>query len=274
MDERDAIYQRIEEQRSETGVLTKDADPLPLTKADGDTGISEGYASKFWVVDSTADVTAPGAFLKTVAERGPKSANPRIVARYEHEITIGTFRQIEEDTLGLKVQAFISDDGMYGTSLRRHLKDGVPYGMSIGYKPLGFRKATETDPLIFDHAPDHIIDMVGSDPSRVRVLTEVKLPEISFVTFPSVDNALVMNYRSALDLPQRHIDALMRDFKAGRLTDDHLTHLRAFAQQLPAASIPDGETPKPDAPQTADQRRNYMAEARYLLQRAGAPVWE
>jgi hypothetical protein len=54
--------------------LTKQREPLEM-KADADKGLFTGYASKFWVVDSYGEVTAPGAFLKSIAERGPAGAD-------------------------------------------------------------------------------------------------------------------------------------------------------------------------------------------------------
>ena len=105
-------------------------------------------------------------------------------------------------------------------------------------------------------------------------LSEVKHLENSAVSFPAVDTALIDSYRADFDLTQRAIDRLLIDAKRGVLTDDHITHLRALAQSLPAASDPDPETGEPVAPQTAATRRNYMAEARLTLSSAGIPLWE
>src|SRR5690606_38342232 len=107
------------------GTLTKDRDPLEV-RADAEQGILTGYASKFWVVDSYGEVTAPGAFSQTIAERGPAGAN-RILLRYEHEHTIGVHTRMAEDGAGLAVEAKVSDDGQWGSAVRAHLADGVPY---------------------------------------------------------------------------------------------------------------------------------------------------
>jgi HK97 family phage prohead protease len=256
------------------GFLTKTDAPQVFTKADGDTGTLEGYASKFWEVDSYGEFTIPGAFARSITERGPKGAD-RILFRYEHMTTVGKHLELEEDDVGLRIKAQISDDGQDGTRLRRHLRDGIPYGLSIGFRYIGQRPATPDDPLDLTHAPSWVFGE-GGEPnySALVGLTEVKHLENSAVSFPAVDTALIDSYRADTDLTQRAIDRLLLDLKRGVLTDAQITQLRAFAQTLPAASIPDGETPKPDAPQTADQRRNYMAEARYLLNRVGAPVWE
>ena len=278
MDETTQAIQAIAERRqaAPNAVLTKDLNPEPLTSKSAADGVLSGYSTRWWVVDSYGEFTVPGAFSKSIAERGPDSGNPKIVLRYEHEATIGRHTAIEEDDTGVRIEAQISDDGMWGTALRRQLADGVPYGLSIGFRRVRERPANESDPLILDYAPDYIKRMVASDGVGFLVgLEEIKHLEDSAVTFPAVEPATVDSYRSdVLNLPQRHIDALLRDLKAGRLSDDHVTHLRALAQSLPAASDPDGEMPEPVAPQTAVTRRNYVAEARLALANAGVPVWE
>ena len=63
------------------GLLTKTESPLAFTKADGDAGELDGYASKWWEVDSYGECTAPGSFAKSIAERGPTGTD-RILFRY------------------------------------------------------------------------------------------------------------------------------------------------------------------------------------------------
>src|SRR5262245_20809853 len=103
-------------------------DALEL-RANAETGILSGSASKFWVVDSYGECTAPGCFATTIAERGPAGAN-RILLRYEHDITIGNHTSMAENETGLEIEAKISDDGMWGSAVRKQLADGVPYGLS------------------------------------------------------------------------------------------------------------------------------------------------
>lgn len=265
MDELTKAMQAIEERRASKGVLTKDLSPETFTKADGDEGILEGFNTRYWVVDSYGEFTVPGAFTKTIAERGPDGAD-RMVLRYEHEHTIGKHTALEETDEGVKITARISDDGMFGTAVRAHLKDAVPYGLSIGFRRINDRSATESDPLIWDYAPEYIRQMALSDLSMIKGLTEIKLLEDSVVTFPAVDNALVTDYRG-LDLTQRSLDRLVADLKAGRLNDDHLTTLRQIAVMLPADGAPNqSETDPVRAPnQTAQTRRNYQAELSLAL---------
>jgi HK97 family phage prohead protease len=247
------------------GFLTKTDAPQAFTKADGDTGTLEGYASKFWEVDSYGEFTIPGAFARSITERGPKGAD-RILFRYEHMTTVGKHLEMEEDDTGLRIKAHISDDGSDGTRLRRHLRDGIPYGLSIGFRYISQRPATPDDPLNLTHAPSWVFGEGGQPNYDMLVgLSEVKHLENSAVSFPAVDTALIDSYRSDTDLTQRAIDRLLLDCKRGVLTDAQLTQLRAFAQSLPAANVPDGETPEPDVPQTAVQRSNRLNLIRFAL---------
>ena len=231
MDERD------NRRPSYDGLLTKALDPLAL-KADAAKGILSGHASKFWVVDSYGECTAPGCFQKSIAERGPKSANPRILVRYEHEYTIGTHTELAEDDTGLAIEGKVSDDGMYGSAVRAQLADGVPYGLSIGFRRIGWRTATADDPLILDFAPAWARQMAATDVSQIWVLTECKLLENSVVSFPAVDNALIDGYR-ADDLNGRALARVLDDLKRGRLTEPHLATLKQIAAALPADVAPE-----------------------------------
>jgi HK97 family phage prohead protease len=238
--------------------LTKQREPLEM-KADADKGLFTGYASKFWVVDSYGEVTAPGAFLKSIAERGPAGAD-RIPVRYEHYQTIGKHTAMSEDDDGLLIEGFISDDGQFGTVVRRHLADGIAYGLSIGFRNIASRPATVDDPLDFSSAPQWVR---GLQPEDIRVLTEIRLMENSVVTFPAVDPATVETYRATTE--PISVTAFMAAIAAGKLTDEDIEAIRAA---LPAV---DG---MPDAQGVAgtvdtEAKRKRYREASILLARAG-----
>lgn len=216
-------------------ILTKADQPAPITKALGDDGILGGYASKFWEVDSYGECTAPGCFTKSITERGPEGAD-RIVFRYEHMVTVGKHTSMVEDETGLAIEAFISDDPMDGGRLRRHLKDGVPYGISIGFRRIRSRSATAADPLNIANAPGWLTNPEGQfDPANVIVLEECRLMENSAVSFPAVDSALVDSYRSlSLDT----IERLLNDLKAGSIRPEDKRRLEQLAAILPVALAP------------------------------------
>lgn len=236
---------------------------LDIKSANAETGVMAGYLSKFWVVDSYGEAMAPGSFATSIAERGPKGAD-RILARYEHAVTVGKATDLKEDADGLWFEAKISDDGAEGTQLRRHLADGIPYGLSVGFYRKATRPATEDDPLIWDHAPAWVKRLVldDGDVSAVTIHTDAKLVEGSAVSFPAVDNAVVESYRAD------YISSLLTDLKAGRLSDEE----RAALQELADAWLADGGagdasvTHPADVTQTA--MRRHDAEWSYLLAQA------
>jgi HK97 family phage prohead protease len=253
------------------GVLTKDAAPLPA-KADAEQGVLSGYGSRFWVVDSYAETTAPGSFQKSIAERGPGGAD-RIFLRFEHYETCGVWTDLKEDGQGLYGDAFIKDDGGFGSRLRNHLAEPhpVPYGLSIGFRRVAQRPATEDDPLDLTSAPAWVKQLAAQDVGQITVLTEVKLLEISAVTFPAVDPAMVESYRT--DVHAFALQRVLADLKAGRLTDAHVALLTQIAQALPADVAPDAQRDAARTTRAADgsgPRRNYAAEAALLLAGLGA----
>jgi HK97 family phage prohead protease len=235
------------------GTLTKQRDPLDF-KAEAEKGLLTGYASKFWVVDSYAEATAPGAFAETIAQRGPQGAN-RILLRYEHEHTIGRHTQMAEDATGLAIEAKVSDDGQWGTAVRAHLADEVQYGLSIGFRRHSDRTAEDSDPLDFNSAPDWVKTLPRNE---IRVLTGLRLMENSVVSFPAVDPALIDSYRSS----EPDIPALIAAIKAGNLSAEHLTQLRELLSETPADTSSNSETPVLSEVDTA--KRNRAAEYAFL----------
>lgn len=124
----------------------------------------EGYANTFGNIDQGGDVVHPGAFSKTLAERGGAI---KFLWQHNPAEPIGKPVEIREDPKGLFVKAVISDT-MRGRDALALLKDGAISGLSIGYDAIkGGTDYSKTD--------------TGE---TVRNLREVKLWEFSLVTFP------------------------------------------------------------------------------------------
>lgn len=234
-----AILQLRREAYGSSITLTKDLDPQPIKAEGAAEGKLGGYASVYWVVDSYGECTAPGCFSQSVAERGPQGSN-RIPFRYEHEHTVGNHTLMDaEDTKGLRIEAQVIDDGMYGTVLRRHLAAAVPYGISIGFRSLRGRPATPEDPLIWDYAPPWMRE--NPDPAMVWVLESTKLMENSGVTFPAVEPAQIDSYKGDAT---RDLEQLLLRLKAGSLSTTQIGLLREIAAALPADRAPEsGQAP-------------------------------
>lgn len=218
----------------------------------------DGHASTAWNVDSYGTAFAPGAWSKTISERGSK-----VLVLWQHDPyqPIGRPTQLAEDGTGLAVTAAISDGTSYGRDALALLRDGVPLGLSVGFRTMRERPATAEDPLIFDGAPDAI----RGDYSQVSVIEEAKLYEFSLVSFPANDAATVGSIRG--DAQVDALAALVADLRTGRVAPS----CRGLLEDLVAAwrDAPDGLRPEPrdaKAPRRVDAA---LAIARYGHMRMG-----
>lgn len=139
-------------------------------KAVSDTGTFEGYGSIFGNVDSYGDVVEAGAFKRTLNNR-----NTPVKLLWQHDTSkpIGIFEEIREDADGLFVKGRLALDTQLGKEAHSLLQMGALDGMSIGYSV--------------------VKDQVKSS---IRFLKELKLYEVSLVTFPANEASLVNNVKS------------------------------------------------------------------------------
>jgi len=144
---------------------------------DGDGRTLEGFCAAFGNIDQVGDVIHPGAFRKTLTERGG-----RIKFLWQHDPTepIGRLVEAREDTGGLYVKAVISDTAR-GRDAIALLKDGAIGEMSIGYDAV--KGGTD-----YSKTPEG---------KSVRNLREIKLYEFSLVTFPANEQAIVTALKDA-----------------------------------------------------------------------------
>jgi hypothetical protein len=197
-------------------------------KVDRQKRVIEGYASTFGNRDLVNDVVLPGAYKHTLARVG------KIKALRDHKHPIGKLSYAEEDSTGLFVRKDISDTPL-GNETVTLVEDGVLDAMSIGYETIRSDYATH------------------SDGRKARMLKELKLHEVSIVTFPANEAALITGVKSLADL-----DDLITEIKAGAYAPETAARLLHQAADklltLPAASQ-DAEqkdqTPEPD-PDTTD----------------------
>lgn len=128
----------------------------------------EGYASAFGNVDDAGDIVHRGAFAKTLTERGTKL---RLLWQHEKAEILGPVVAAKEDARGLWIKCKISKT-QRGDEAIELAKDGAIGELSIGY-----------DPMVFDYS------MVEN--KTVRNLRELKLYEVSLVTFAANPEAVV-----------------------------------------------------------------------------------
>lgn len=162
-------------------------------KAVSDDGTFEGYASVFGNRDGGGDIVEPGAFTKTLRERGPKGI--KMLADHDPTKRIGVWEAMSEDAHGLMVKGRLLTEKAIGKEAHIDLKAGALDGMSIGYR-------------------------VKSDAydgrRRARLLKEVDLFEISLVPFPMNEAARVTAVKSLTVDEIRELEDALRD--EGRLS--------------------------------------------------------
>jgi HK97 family phage prohead protease len=155
--------------------------------------VFEGYASVFGTL---IDAYVPtriraGAFTRTLREN---TARIKILWQHNTDEPIGKPLELREDSKGLylKGQLSATPRGQEASTL---LRDGVVDGMSIGLDPVRFEMVVET---------------LDGMPVTVRHISEVRLWEISVVTWPANPSAKVtqVHRRAADDRIDRELTEL------------------------------------------------------------------
>lgn len=233
---------------------------VELRASDDGAGFS-GYAAHFGSVDSYGTAMKRGAFRKTLKERGD-----RIPVLYQHnpEWPIGRPTELKEDRTGLKFDAEIVDETTHGRDAMALLRAGVPLGMSFGFQTIKSRPIEDGDDLDWSQADDFYTKGEGKD--YVRVIEEVKLWEISLVTFAANEQAVISDVRAAAEADA--LSSLTEHIRAGTLTDEHAALVADLVAAWGARSQPepDPSTPLPD---TGARRRIRDAQARLALIQLG-----
>lgn len=160
-------------------------------------GIFSGYGAVFSNIDSGGDIIEPGAFTKTIAENAERV---KILSGHnEGLLPIGKPLELREDAKGLFLKAKISDTAL-GRDVKTLIGDGVLCELSIGY-----------DPVTFEY-----------DSDGIRHLKEVKLWEISVVTWAMNEEAVIIDFKAS-DLSAQfeaqlkaELEQDMAEIKAGR----------------------------------------------------------
>ena len=150
-----------------------------LKQLDG--GLIEGYAAVFHNEDLGGDIIEPGAFKKSIADRGP--AGVSVFIGHEHgSLPVGVPRSLKEDSHGLLTvtNMFESTSAQDVVATAKGLDEaGLSLGMSIGYR------VVEAE---FDEQDDG---------STIRRLKELDIREYSFVGMPMNELAGVTAVKGA-----------------------------------------------------------------------------
>jgi len=155
----------------------------PRTRIEDD-GTIEGYASLFGEIDAARDMVMPGAFARTLTQRGIR----RVPMLFQHDPAepVGVWLDLTEDFRGLRARGKLIPDVSRARELTALIRAGAIDGLSIGFRTAKAR----IDPG-----------------TRVRKLIDVDLWEISVVTFPLLSGARV---RAVKDLAAGRDERLWR----------------------------------------------------------------
>lgn len=149
-------------------------------KSTGEAGEIEGYGATFWNVDSVGDRVASGAFTASI-----KSKMPRMLWQHDPDKPIGKWVSAEEDNNGLRVKGRLALGTDQGRNAYELVKEGVLDSLSVGYRTIK-----------------------SFNEGNVRVLKELDLWEVSLVTFPANDAALITGIKS--EFTARDLERMLR----------------------------------------------------------------
>lgn len=173
--------------------LKRIARPFEL-KSVTDEGTFAGYGSVFGNEDSYGDVVEPGAFAETLKTWAKKGGLPPMLWQHRHDEPIGIYEKMFEDDHGLYVEGrLLIDDDPLAKRAHAHMKAGSIGGLSIGYSiPKG--------------------GGTWDDEAGVYRLSQIRLWELSVVTFPANEEATIDTVK-ALDFieTERDFEMFLRD---------------------------------------------------------------
>lgn len=157
-------------------------------KVDESSGELQGYASTFGNVDLDDDIIVKGAFKKTISER-VRAGQVRILADHMPRTSnvLGTMKTASEDSHGLKFTAELSSaPSVQDTRIK--MLEGHLDRLSIGYEPIQW-------------------SFEEKEGKSLRILSEIKLWEVSVVVFPA-------NPEAAITRVKEDVEELMRKYIA------------------------------------------------------------
>ena len=157
-----------------------------------DNGIIEGYFSTYdKTPDSYGDIIDPGAFTKTFEKREESGHPFPLCFNHDFSAVIGAVDSVKDTEKGPFITAHFLDTDQ-AQDVRKMLQSGAIYQFSFAYDILGARKPT----------PEEEKDGV------MQVLTEIEVFEISVVTVPANQNAVVTDVKSGRRNSQKDAEVI------------------------------------------------------------------
>lgn len=201
-----------------------------IEKQENERVLVKGYFSGFKTIDSDADVIMPGAFQKSIQERGPKSqANRKIAHLAFHDLNrpVGKLQVLKEDEKGLYFESLLGTH-TDGADAAKMYEEGTINEHSIGFRYIPTKM--EFVELDSEEKIDALItsgEYVSINKEAVMryggyfKIHEVKLYEGSFVTFGANENTPNLTGKSEKELDtfradlDEKVSELMRSINDG-----------------------------------------------------------
>lgn len=194
-----------------------------------DAGEFEGYASVFDVVDLHNERVARGAFEESLKEWRAKNRLPPMLWQHNMDEPIGFFTEMAEDEDGLRVKGqLLIDDVAKAREARALMQHRVLGGLSIGFMAIRDSWDQRTE---------------------VRTLEQIKLMEVSAVTFPANEAAIIESVRSLSDARMkaadvhrviRHLEALIDEDRSDLTVPSQKECERALREAGASRSVAKG----------------------------------
>lgn len=188
-----------------------------------------GYFSTFNFKDSDGDIIVPSAFDKTIAERGPDSARPRIKHLWQHDPgePLAVPKVLKADDNGLYFESTIAETTR-GNDVLALYEAGVITEHSIGFNTI----LKETD-----------------EQTQTTYIKEARLWEGSSVTWGANEDTPFTGFKSIFDSPdkiERHVKSIFRLLRTSNISDDAGEALEIWVNQLLTAVKDFQTTPSAD----------------------------
>ena len=189
---RDKTGRDVRSDTSESEAMTEDvkAEIKAIEDDNKEYGTFEGYGSVFGNTDLGNDVIQKGAFTKSLRDFRTAD-NVKLLYQHKSDMPIGKFDEIYEDSKGLVVRGRLALRTQAGKEAYELLKMGALDGLSIGFK---------VDQKSVSYEKD----------TNRRIIKEVKLMEVSLVTFPMNPRAVVRQVKGE-DITVREWEKGLRD---------------------------------------------------------------
>jgi HK97 family phage prohead protease len=163
---------------------------LHLKRANVETGEFSAVAWAFGEPDRQGDIIDKGAFVASLAQYAKNGNLPPLLWQHDHNEPVGSWLELKETAEGLEGAGRVSLETTKGRDVYPLLKSGA-LSLSIGFQSEPSDSYTE---------------------NGIRHFTKVDLLEISLVSVPANQNAVIREVKTFSDCEnERDFESLVRD---------------------------------------------------------------